>query len=180
MLISKIFHLLNFWLIRIIYFKFLVTSGYINFLSLGELCFRRNGRLTVGARNTFYKGYDLQIIGGQLSIGSNNFFNKHVKIVCLNSITIGNKCIIADLVHIYDHDHSYKDITKPMKEQEYVTMPIIIGNNVWIGAKATILKGVTIGDGAIIAAGAVVVTNVPANTIVGGVPARMIKQKVPC
>lgn len=56
--------------------------------------------------------------------------------------------------------------------------PIHIGNHVWIGARATILKGVTIGDGAVVAAGAVVNKDVPPNTLVGGVPARIIKENI--
>jgi acetyltransferase-like isoleucine patch superfamily enzyme len=59
-----------------------------------------------------------------------------------------------------------------------MTQPIIIGNHVWVGMNATILKGVTIGDGAIIAAGSIVTKDVKANTLVGGVPARILKENV--
>jgi acetyltransferase-like isoleucine patch superfamily enzyme len=63
----------------------------------------------------------------------------------------------------------------PNKRANLIPKPVVIGKNVWIGANATILPGVTIGDGAVIAAGAVVSKDVEANTVVGGVPAKLIK-----
>jgi acetyltransferase-like isoleucine patch superfamily enzyme len=89
-------------------------------------------------------------------------------------LKIGNKTVIAPGVRIIDHDHD----TSP-KNRRYNVFPgkkIIIGSNVWIGYDATILKGVEIGDGAIIAAGSVITKSVASNTIVGGVPAKLIKK----
>ena len=108
----------------------------------------------MGMLNVFCRGFDIDA-QGQLCIGSRNYFNKDVKIVCLEKIIIGDDCIIADSVHIYDHDHQFDDVLRLIKEQGYKSSPVKIGNNVWIGAKATILKGVTIGDGAVIGANAV-------------------------
>ncbi len=78
---------------------------------------------------------------------------------------IGHNVVLATLNHAFEPSH----------RQDMNPQPIKIGNNVWIGANSTILPGVTIGDGAIIAAGAVVSKDVPENAVVGGVPAKIIK-----
>lgn len=95
-------------------------------------------------------------------------------IVARDSISIGDHALIAEYVTIRDQDHSYGGDV-PTAQNGFETAPIQIGKNVWIGAKATITRGVTIGDNAVIAAGAVVVDDVPANTIAGGIPAKVLK-----
>lgn len=104
---------------------------------------------------------------------SGGYINSNAQIVCSKSITIGNGVAIADGVLIRDcddHDIQYEGYEK--------TAPVVIGDHVWIGQRATILKGVTIGDNAIVVAGAVVTRDVPANTLVGGVPAKVIRENV--
>ncbi|NNU77666.1 hypothetical protein LOR37_05125 [Clostridium estertheticum] len=88
------------------------------------------------------------------------------------SITIGDGVLIGHNVVLATLNH---DID-PRKRSTMHSAPIVIGKNVWIGAKATVVPNVTIGDGAVIAAGAVVTKDVPANVIVGGVPAKIIKK----
>ena len=110
--------------------------------------------------------------GKNLKIGKNVFINSCCQFQDQGGITIGDgtlvgpKTVIATLNHHMD----------PSKRANLFPKPVVIGKNVWIGANVTILPGVTIGDGAIIAAGAVVNKNVEANTVVGGVPAKLIKQ----
>lgn len=120
--------------------------------------------------NNFYSRRNSHIIceNGELLIGDDIFLNYNVSITCLEKIQIGQGTLIANNVVIVDHDHD---------DSKFKTAPIVIGNGVWIGANATILKGVTIEDGAVIAAGAVVTKDVSKNTIVGGVPAKYIKGK---
>ncbi|MET3901220.1 acetyltransferase-like isoleucine patch superfamily enzyme [Devosia sp. UYZn731] len=89
----------------------------------------------------------------------------------MGGITIGNDVMVGPKVNLISAGHP----VSPTERQNIVTNPITIGNNVWIGAAATILAGVTIGDNAVIAAGAVVSRNVPANTMSAGVSARVIK-----
>lgn len=101
------------------------------------------------------------------------YINYNSKINCYNKIIIGDDVKISENVTIRDSDNH---------EIQYsgyeISKPIIIGNHVWIGLNATILKGVNIGDGAIIAAGAVVTKDVPARTLVGGIPATIIKENI--
>lgn len=107
-----------------------------------------------------------------LTLGS-GYTNEDVEISCFNRITIGNNVALAKGVIIRDSDNHVVN-----GKTDNVSQPIVIGNNVWIGTRAIILKGVTIGDGAIVAAGAVVTRNVPPKTLVAGVPARVIKENV--
>lgn len=145
-----------------------------NYLGTGELRFGRGGKMTMGKLNVLSKGFDIEV-SGKLHIGSRNFFNKNLKIACLEQVSIGDDCIIADSVHIYDHDHNYQDTSRLICRQGYYSKPVKIGNNVWVGAKVTILKGVSIGDGAVIGANALVSKDVGADTVVAGNPARIIK-----
>lgn len=126
-------------------------------------------KMTVHDTFRFYYGCDIQIFEkGELELGS-GFVNSDTKIRCKKHISIGNNVAISHDVLIMDFDgHS-------INAGKDTGIPIIIGNNVWIGSKAIILKGVTIGDGAIIAAGSVVTKEVPSGTIVAGNPAKVIK-----
>ena len=110
--------------------------------------------------------------GKNISIGKNVFINSGCRFQDHGGITIGDGALIGHNVVLATLNH---DID-PRKRSDMYPEPIFIGNNVWIGANATILPGVTIGDDAIIAAGAVVTKNVPSNVIVGGVPAKIIKK----
>ena len=148
-----------------------------NYVSIGELAIHSGGTFVLGAGNVFEKGYDIEISHGRFEIGSDNYFNKNIKIVCYENVTIGSNCLLADSVHIYDQNHKYADVTCNIKDQGYSTSPVVIGDDVWIGAKASILSGVTIGNGAIIATGAVVTKDVPEMAIVGGVPAKIIGKR---
>ena len=98
--------------------------------------------------------------------------NHNCSITCAEEVTIGDACNIANNVVIVDHDHRFG---KYGVEDGLESTPVHIGKNVWIGANAVILKGVSIGDGAIIAAGAVVNHDIPAYEIWGGIPAKKIK-----
>ncbi len=109
----------------------------------------------------------------KINIGDNCFFNHNCCITAMDSITIGNDCMFANNVTIIDHNHTI--LNNKASKDNYDIKQITIGNNVWCGANVIILKGTKIGNNSIIAAGAVVNTNVPDNEIWGGVPARKIK-----
>ena len=112
-------------------------------------------------------------------IGSKCSFGRYNHITCINGIRIGDGFLSGRNVTISDNNHGnteYESMLIPPYERKLISKgPIVIGNNVWVGDKVTILGGVTIGDGAIIAANSVVTKDIPPLSIVGGIPAKIIK-----
>jgi acetyltransferase-like isoleucine patch superfamily enzyme len=108
--------------------------------------------------------------GAVLSLGS-GFVNNNSRICVFERVTIGLDVVISEHVTIRDSDNHSLDGQNP-------TAPITIGNRVWIGMNSTILKGVTVGDGAVIAANSLVNRDVPPQTLVAGVPARVVRRGV--
>ncbi len=110
--------------------------------------------------------------GKNITLGKNVFINACCKFQDQGGIIIGNNVLIGHNVTLATLNHD----ERPDKRQYIYPKPIKIGNNVWIGSNATILQGITIGDGAIIGANSVVTKDVPENTIVAGVPAKVLRQ----
>lgn len=110
--------------------------------------------------------------GQNITIGKNVFINSGCCFQDQGGISIGDGSLIGHQVVFATLNHDLD----PAKRKSMYPAPIVVGKNVWIGAHATILAGVTIGDDAVVAAGAVVTRDVPAGTIVGGVPARVMKK----
>ncbi len=123
-----------------------------------------------------------QVLHPVLTIGENCCFGAFNHITCTNKVTIGNRCLTGKWVTITDNSHG--ETTKgallipPIKRPIFSKGPVIIGNDVWIGDKATILPGVTIGNGAVVAANAVVTKDVPEYCVVAGNPARIIRSNL--
>ena len=120
-----------------------------------------------------YAGATIDVRENAKLILGTGYINYGSYIECHNKIEIGKQVFIAENVTIRDSDNH-----TIMREGYNMTNEVVIGNHVWIGAGATILKGVHIGDGAIIAAGAIVTHDVESNTVVAGVPARKIKSNI--
>lgn len=138
-----------------------------------RLLLEENAKLTVNGSFRVYAGSYIRVIKGGNLILNGGFINEGVQITCASKIEIGKGCTIARDVVIRDYDGHMIDL--PDYE---ITKPITIGDHVWIGNRAVILKGVNIGDGAIVAAGALVTKDVPANSIVAGIPAKVVKKEV--
>lgn len=137
--------------------------------------------LTTGNRCRFDLGGGTQT-GTTLTIGTKCSMGDSVHIVAEESVTIGDNCLLASHIFISDTTHgTYQGPDQsrpdtPPNDRPLHHRPVSIGNNVWIGENVCILPGVSIGDGCIINANAVVTKSVPASTIVGGIPARVIKR----
>ncbi len=112
-----------------------------------------------------------------LIIGDNVSINAYSHIACINKINIGNNVLIGSNVLITDHSHGKLERSDiPFVDRHLISKgPVIIEDNVWIGEHACIMPGTTIGTGSIVAANAVVTKDVPPYSLVGGVPAKVIK-----
>ena len=109
---------------------------------------------------------------GRLIIGDRAFINYGVDIAATGLVTIGADCLIG--THVSIIDNAFHDVVD--RQQVPPPQPVIIGDNVWIGNRAIILPGVTIGDGAVVGAGSVVTRDVAARTVVAGNPARVVRE----
>ncbi|MEA2346661.1 MAG: hypothetical protein QOG62_448 [Thermoleophilaceae bacterium] len=114
---------------------------------------------------------------GTVSIGAKTVMGQECTISAYQHISIGRECVIADRVMLIDFDHGVVDVDRPIRQQGIYMRDVRVGNNVWIGYGACILRGVTVGDNAVIGTNAVVTKDVPANAVVGGVPARVIRMR---
>ncbi len=112
--------------------------------------------------------------GSHISIGNRSMIGADSIVGSAADVTIGDDVMMGPQVLIYTSNHGV-ELGTPMRLQPSENHPVKIGNDVWIGARCIILPGVTIHDGAVVAAGAVVTKDVPPNSIVGGVPARVLK-----
>ncbi len=133
----------------------------------------KHAKLIIGDNVLLFRntGFYLDSNEAVIEIGDHTFINRRTEIICKKHVKIGSHCAISWDVAIMDTDtHRIEGMTE--------TKPTIIGDHVWIGSKAIILKGVTIGKGAVIAAGSVVSKDVPAYALVAGVPAKPIKENV--
>lgn len=120
----------------------------------------KSAKTSIGKETVTRPNVTFRVEDGKLCIGDKCFFNSNVSVTCMDQITIGDGCQIANNVVIVDHDHDYKNSLSSFTKEE-----VIIGKNVWIGANCVILKGSRIGDNSVIAAGSVVKGEIPANTV---------------
>lgn len=132
------------------------------------LVINKGGELT-SENCQIYRGTRFEIgESGSLHIGNGTYINRNTLIICEESVQIGRDCKISWDVQIMDSD------LHPLNSVKTMHKPVIIKDKVWIGCRSTVLKGVTIGEGAVIAAGSVVTKDVPPYTIYGGTPAKYL------
>lgn len=134
---------------------------------------RKNARLSINGSFRIFSGAKIAVNNHAEVVLGSGYINHNLNLNCFEKIEIGENVVISENVTIRDNDDH-----QIVGSDKKTTQPIKIGNHVWVGMNVTILKGVTIGDGAIIAAGAVVNKDVPENSLVGGVPAKVIKSNI--
>jgi acetyltransferase-like isoleucine patch superfamily enzyme len=154
---------------------------------------RLEGMLFLGRRVTLQVGHDARIrfgrwvwIGdgtkircheGEVRIGDKTVLGQDCTISAYQHVSIGEQCILADRVMLIDFDHNVAEVERPIRVQGIYKRDVRVGSNVWIGFGAQILRGVSVGDNAIVGAGSIVTKDVPANAVVGGAPARLIRMR---
>lgn len=114
---------------------------------------------------------------GEVRIGAKTVLGQECTISAFQHVSIGRECIVADRVMLIDFDHGVVDVERPIREQGIYKRDVRIGNNVWIGYGACFLRGVSVGDNAIVGTSAVVTRDVPDDAVVGGIPARVLRMR---
>lgn len=137
----------------------------------------RDSKIIIGDNTSINHGVCLMTYGGNIEIGTACDINPYTIIYGHGNTKIGKKVLIAGHCMIIPSNHNYKDTNKPIADQGNTSKGIVIQDDVWIAHGCTILDGVTIGQGSIVAAGSVVREDIPPYTIYGGVPAKYIKNR---
>lgn len=138
---------------------------------------RLGGKITIGEGSEILDGVLILSYGGTMSIGKRCSVNPYSILYGHGGLTIGDDVMIAGATMIIPNNHKFNDLHIPISQQGSTFKGITIENNVWIAHGCSILDGVTLESGCIIAAGSVVNKTVLANTIVGGIPAKFIKNR---
>ncbi len=151
----------------------LEDSVYLSALGKSPLTLGNN--VKIGAFSRLIISTSFNDIGNSIKIGDNVGLGEFAYLGGAGGLEIGANCIIGQYLSCHPENHHFVDTTKLIRHQGVSRKGIKIGENCWIGAKVTVLDGVEIGANCVIAAGAVVTKSMPANVVIGGVPARVIK-----
>jgi acetyltransferase-like isoleucine patch superfamily enzyme len=138
-----------------------------------------HGRLVVGPWCWIGNDNKLRAHEGQLTLGAKVVMGRDNVVNTYLDIEIGEASILADWIYVCDFDHRYDRLDVPIKDQGIVKSPVRIGGDVWIGEKATVLRGVDVGHGSVVASHCLVNADVPPFSIAVGVPVRVVKSRLP-
>ena len=135
------------------------------------------GQIELGRWSWLGHGTKIRCHEGVVSIGAKTVLGQECTISAYQHVSIGRECVVADRVMLIDFDHGTVEVERPIRLQGIYKRDVRVGNNVWIGYGACILRGVTVGDNAVIGTNSVVTKDVPPNAVVGGVPARVLRMR---
>lgn len=130
----------------------------------------------IGAFSTVSTTSHLSKYGIGLEIGDNSAVGEYSYFGCSGGVKIGNDVIMGQYISFHSENHNFSNKDMLIREQGVTSQGIELGNNIWVGSKATFLDGCKIGDNSVVAAGSVVKDVFPPNVVVGGVPAKIIKE----
>jgi acetyltransferase-like isoleucine patch superfamily enzyme len=171
-------------LVRYLRRRFLTVAGYRwetgGPLFLGrrlQIQIGKGGRVRFGRFVWLGDGTKIRCHEGEVVIGPKTVFGQECTISAYQRVRIGEQCVIADRAMFIDFDHGVTEVERPIRQQGIYKRDVEVGSNVWIGYGACILRGVRIGDNSIVGTNSVVTADVPANAVVGGVPAKVIRRR---
>lgn len=157
--------------------RFLKLGNDVRLNALGKQGITFGNNVGIGSFSQIVVATSLNQIGNSIIIGNNVGIGEFAYLGGAGSLTIGDECIVGQYFSCHPENHITTDLNTSIRHQGVTRKGIKIGKNCWIGSKVTILDGVEIGDGCIIAAGAVVNKSFPANSVIGGVPAKLLKTR---
>lgn len=136
---------------------------------------KRSGNISIGDNSIVRESAFLITYGGNIVIGNRTTINPFSCIQGNFGVVIGDDVMIASHVSIFSANHKFGSLLKPMRQQGEFGRGVRIMNDIWIGSHSVILDGVTINNGSVVAAGSVVTRDIPPNSVVAGVPARVVR-----
>jgi acetyltransferase-like isoleucine patch superfamily enzyme len=153
------------------------TDGPVFFGRRLEIQIGRSGEIRFGRFVWIGDRSKIRCHEGTVEIGEKTVIGQECTISAYQRVRIGEQCVIADRAMFIDFDHGVVEVERPIRLQGIYKRDVEVGSNVWIGYGACILRGVRVGDNAIVGTNAVVTRDVPANAVVGGVPARVLRMR---
>jgi acetyltransferase-like isoleucine patch superfamily enzyme len=137
----------------------------------------KDARVRLGRWSWIGHGTKIRAHEGEVRIGAKTVLGQECTISSFQHVSIGRECIVADRVMLIDFDHGVVEVERPVREQGIYKRDVRVGHNVWMGYGACVLRGVRVGDNAIIGTSTVVTKDVPANAVVAGVPAKVLRMR---
>ena len=169
---------------RYLWRRLLTRSGWrwrtAGMLFLGrrlELQTGRRGQIRFGRFVWIGDGTKIRCHEGMVEIGDKTVFGQECTVSAYQRVRIGEQCVIADRAMFIDFDHGVAEVERPIRVQGIYKRDTVVGSNVWIGYGACVLRGVWVGDNSVVGTNSVVTKDVPANSVVGGVPAKVLRTR---
>jgi acetyltransferase-like isoleucine patch superfamily enzyme len=153
------------------------TDGFVFFGSGLEIEIGVRGRVDFGRFVWIGDRTKVRCHEGLVEIGRKTVMGQECTITAYQHIRIGEQCVIADKAMFIDFDHGVVEVERPIRTQGIYKRDVEVGSNVWIGYGACILRGVRVGDNSVIGTNSVVTKDVPANAVIGGIPARILRMR---
>ncbi|MDA3905859.1 MAG: acyltransferase [Bacteroidales bacterium] len=150
-------------------------EDYVKIDAYSKNKIRFGNNLKIGAFSILSSTSHFSRFGAGIKIGNNSAIGEHSFFGAAGGIIIGENVIMGQYISFHSENHSFDDKDTSIREQGTTSQGIVLGNNIWVGAKVTFLDGAEIGDNCVIAAGAIVKGKFPDNSLIGGVPAKIIK-----
>jgi acetyltransferase-like isoleucine patch superfamily enzyme len=153
------------------------TDGLL-FLGRGlQIQIGKRGRVRFGRFVWIGDGTKIRCHEGEVIIGDKTVLGQECTISAYQRVRIGQQCVIADRAMFIDFDHAVTEVERPVRVQGIYKRDTVVGSNVWVGYGACVLRGVRVGDNSVIGTNSVVTRDVPANAVVGGVPATLLRMR---